>query len=282
MSNFNITDKSALILEGGGLRGVFTCGVLDSFMDRGVEFPFVVGVSAGACNGLSYISHQRGRAKYSNIDLLDKYNYIGWKYLFTQGNIMDFDLLFNKFPQEIIPYNYPAYFANPAKMVMVTTNCITGEANYLEEYSSSERIMKIVTASSSMPFVSKIVNVDGIPMLDGGITDSIPIKFAESKGYNNNIVVLTRNKGYRKTQSKTSLLSKLFYPKYPNLQKSIQRRNIIYNSTLDYIERMEERGDLRVIRPQKTLQVDRIERDTTKLTALYDEGYQLASDILFK
>lgn len=282
MVDFNITDKSALILEGGGLRGVFTCGVLDKFMDSGLKFPFVVGVSAGACNGLSYISNQRGRAKYSNIDLLAKYNYIGLKYLFTQRNIMDFDLLFKKFPEEIIPYDYPAYFSNPAKMVMVTTNCITGEANYLEEYKSAERIMQIVTASSSMPFVSKIVNVDGIPMMDGGVTDSIPIKYAQERGYTNNIVVLTRNRGYRKSPSKSSLLAKLFYPQYPNLQKAIVRRNEIYNSTLDYIENLEQKGELIVIRPEKPLEVDRIEKNISKLTALYNEGYELASNILFK
>lgn len=105
----NITEKSGLILEGGGMRGVFTCGVLDNFMDRGIKFPYAIGVSAGACNGLSYMSGQRGRAKYSNIDLLDKYRYIGFKHLLKKGNIMDFDLLFDTFPNKIIPYDYEAY-----------------------------------------------------------------------------------------------------------------------------------------------------------------------------
>ena len=104
-----IDDHSGLVLEGGGMRGVFTCGVLDSFMDRGIRFPYTIGVSAGACNGLSYMSGQRGRAKYSNIDLLEKYNYIGLKYLLKKRNIMDFDLLFQEFPEHILPYDYEAY-----------------------------------------------------------------------------------------------------------------------------------------------------------------------------
>lgn len=117
-----IDDHSGLVLEGGGMRGVFTCGVLDSFMDRGIRFPYTIGVSAGACNGLSYMSGQRGRAKYSNIDLLEKYNYIGLKYLLKKRNIMDFDLLFQEFPEHILPYDYEAYFHCPERYVMVTTN----------------------------------------------------------------------------------------------------------------------------------------------------------------
>lgn len=173
-----IDGKTALVLEGGGLRGVFTCGVLDCFMDKGIRFPFTVGVSAGACNGLSYMSGQRGRAKASNIDLLDKYHYIGFRYLLTQGCIMDFKLLFEDFPEKIIPYDYDEYFSNPDRFVMVTTNCLTGKAEYLEEKSSAARIMDIVRASSSLPFVSPITFVDGIPMLDGGIADSIPVEYA--------------------------------------------------------------------------------------------------------
>ena len=139
--SYILDNKSSLILEGGGLRGVFTCGVLDNFMERGIKFPFTIGVSAGACNGLSYMSGQMKRAKYSNIDLLEKYDYVGLKYLFTQRNIMDFKLLFDKFPTEIIPYDYDAYGRSEGRYVMVTTNCLTGEANYFEEKHSQKRSM---------------------------------------------------------------------------------------------------------------------------------------------
>lgn len=125
--------NTGLVLEGGGMRGVFTCGVLDYFMEQGIEFPYAIGVSAGACNGLSYLSHQKGRAKYSNIDLLDKYHYIGLKYLWYQHSILDQRLLYELFPEEILPYDYEAYFRNPTRFEMVTTNCVTGRACYLEE-----------------------------------------------------------------------------------------------------------------------------------------------------
>lgn len=263
-----VTENTALVLEGGGLRGVFTCGVLDCFMDHGVRFPFIVGTSAGACNGLSYMSGQRGRARCSNIDLMDKYHYVGFKYLLTQGCIMDYKLLFEDFPEKIIPYDYEAYFSNPTRFVMVTTNCLTGKAEYLEEKSSADRVMSIVRASSSLPFVTKITYVDGVPMLDGGIVDSIPVKYAFEQGYEDIVVVLTRNKGYRKKEGKMRA-AKAFYRKYPDLQKALYERNAVYNQTMDMIERLEEQGKI-------------VEKDTAKLAALYDEGYEIAEQLLTK
>lgn len=258
-------EDTALVLEGGGLRGVFTCGVLDCFMDHGIRFPFAVGVSAGACNGLSYMSGQRGRAKASNIDLMDKHHYVGFRYLLTQGCIMDFKLLFEDFPEKIIPYDYDAYFSNPDRFVMVTTNCLTGQAEYMEEKSDPGRVMDIVRASSSLPFVSRITYVDGIPMLDGGIADSVPVEYAFGQGYDRMVVVLTRNRGYRKKDSAMPL-SKIIYRKYPLLQKAMAERNSLYNKTMDRIESLEEEG--------------RMEKDTAKLSALYDEGYAVASAVL--
>ena len=274
-----IDNNTGLVLEGGGLRGVFTCGVLDCFMDHGIRFPFTVGVSAGACNGLSYMSGQRGRARSSNIDLMEKHHYVGFKYLITQGCIMDYKLLFEDFPEKIIPCNYDAYFSNPDRFVMVTTNCLTGEAEYFEEKSSSERVMSIVRASSSLPFVSKITYVDGVPMLDGGIADSIPVQYALDQGYEKLVVILTRNKGYRKKEGKMRI-AKAFYRKYPALQQALSVRNLKYNQTMDLIERLEAEGRITVIRPIKPVEVDRIEKDTAKLTALYQEGYLIASELL--
>ncbi len=272
-------EDTALVLEGGRLRGVFTCGVLDCFMDHGIRFPFAVGVSAGACNGLSYMSGQRGRAKASNIDLMDKHHYVGFRYLLTQGCIMDFKLLFEDFPEKIIPYDYGAYFSNPDRFVMVTTNCLTGRAEYLEEKSDPGRVMDIVRASSSLPFVSRITYVDGIPMLDGGIADSVPVEYAFSQGYDRMVVVLTRNKGYRKKDG-TMPLSRIIYRKYPQLQKALSERNSLYNKTMDRIESLEEEGRIIVIRPQKPVEVGRMEKDTSRLSALYDGGYAVASAVL--
>ena len=274
-----VDKHTGLVLEGGGLRGVFTCGVLDCFMDHGVRFPFTVGVSAGACNGLSYMSGQRGRAKASNIDLMDEHHYIGFKYLFTQRCIMDFKLLFEDFPERIIPYDYEAYFSNPDRFVMVTTNCLSGKAEYFEEKSSSGRVMDIVRASSSLPFVSPVTYVDGIPMLDGGIVDSIPVEYALGQGYEKLVVVLTRNKGYRKSESSMQL-ARLFYRKYPEIVKALSERNSLYNRSMELVEKLEDEGRIIVIRPERPVDVGRMEKDTDKLRALYDEGYSEAEKML--
>ena len=273
-----IGPNSALVLEGGGLRGVFTCGVLDAFMERGIQFPLTVGVSAGACNGLSYMSGQKGRAKASNIDLMDKYHYVGLKYLLTQGCIMDFKLLFEEFPEKIIPYDYEAYFANPNRFVMVTTNCLTGKAEYLEERKDPRRVMEIVRASSSLPFVTQITYVDSVPMLDGGICDSIPVEYVLAQGFKDITVILTRNRGYRKSEKPNPFL-RLFYRKYPKLQDAIANRNREYNRTMDLIEHLEEEGKITVIRPLKPIEVDRMEKDTAKLHQLYNEGYELGISV---
>ena len=278
---FKITEKSGLILEGGGMRGIFTVGVLDNFMDRGIRFPYIIGVSAGACNGLSYMSHQRGRAKYADTDLLKEYNYIGLKYLFTKGNIMDFDLLFHKFPEEISPYDYDRLANSPERYEMVTTSCITGKPCYFEEKKNPKRVIDIVKASSSLPFVCPITYVDGEPMLDGGISDSIPLERAMSLGYDNNLVILTRNHGYRKPQ-KASKVPFFFYRKYPNIKAAIRGRNAMYNRQMELVEAMENEGRVQVLRPMKPVEVGRIERNIDKLLALYQEGYDLAAQIEFE
>jgi predicted patatin/cPLA2 family phospholipase len=276
-----LTAASGLILEGGGMRGVFTCGILDNFMERGIRFPYTVGVSAGACNGLSYMSEQKGRAKYSNIDLLDKYHYLGIKQLLLKGNIMDFDLLFHTFPEQIIPYDYEKYARCSERYEMVTTDCRTGEACYYDEKNDPGRIIDIVKASSSLPFVCPIAQVDGEPMLDGGIADSIPLLRARELGFDNNVVVLTRNKGYRKP-NKRGTVPPPFYLRYPALREAIRQRNILYNEQIELVERLEQQGEITVLRPERPIVVDRMERDTRKLLDLYDEGYECAARIDFK
>lgn len=274
-----IDERTGLVLEGGGMRGVFTAGVLDWLMDNGMYFPYTIGVSAGACNGLSYASRQRGRAKICNIDLLDKYRYIGVKYLFTKRSIMDFDLIFNDFPTRIIPYDYDTYFASPGRFVMVTSNCRTGEANYFEEKNDRVRLLNICRASCSLPFVCPKSYVDGVPMLDGGISDAIPIRRAIADGFPRNVVVLTRNKGYRKEVMDKSI-PWFMYRRYPALRESLRVKNKHYNETLDYVEQLEEEGQVIIIRPERPLEVDRIERDVLKLTDLYNQGYECAKQVL--
>ena len=279
-TKYTLTASSGLILEGGGMRGVFTSGVLDNLMDRGIRFPYTIGVSAGACNGISYMSEQRGRAKYCNIDLLEKYRYIGLKHLLLKGNIMDFDLLFRRIPEELYPYDYEKYATQEGIFEMVTTSCKSGKPCYFNEKHDARRIIEIVRASSSLPFVSPIAYVDGEPMVDGGVSDSIPLLRARELGYNNNIVVLTRNKGYRKPEKETKV-PPLFYRKYPALREAIRSRNAIYNKQISLVEELEEQGKLIVLRPECPIVVDRMERNTQKLVDLYDEGYECASKIEF-
>mgnify|MGYP003537856571 CR=1 FL=1 len=273
-----IIRKMGLVLEGGGMRGVFTSGVLDAFMKYDLYFNYVVAVSAGACNGLSYISRQPRRARLSNIDMLVKYNYIGLRHLVTQGCIFDPELLYDRFPNELIPYDYDTYFASPSTFEMVVTNCNTGRAEYLTEKDGDrQRLLDICRASSSLPYVSNVIDVDGRPYLDGGIVDSIPVGRAIDMGYDRNVLVLTRNRGYRNT-SKDRKIPKFIYKKYPRLRVALSRRIAEYNHQLDMVEEMEDKGLVDVIRPLRPMDVDRIEKDEKKLEALYEEGFQLGEE----
>ena len=275
----NIDEKTALVLEGGGMRGVFTCGVLDYLMDHKIRFPYAIGVSAGACNGLSYMSHQRGRGKFSNIDLLAKYKYIGIRPLVKKRGLIDQQLLFHRFPDRILPYNYKAYAENPNRFEMVTTDCITGRACYWEEKHDEKRIIEIVKASSSLPYACPMSYVDGHPMLDGGIVDSIPLLRAYEQGYDKCVVVLTRNKGYRKSTKDVPVPS-FIYKKYPRLRVALRNRNKIYNEQLELVERLEEEGKIIVIRPEKPIVVGRMETSVKKLTDLYEQGYACAKKVI--
>ncbi|MBR4923574.1 MAG: patatin family protein [Bacteroidaceae bacterium] len=270
-----LDDKSALVLEGGGMRGVFTCGVLDYLMDNKIRFPYSVGVSAGACNGLSYMSHQRGRGKYSNIDLLAKYKYMGIRPFLKGRGLIDQKLLFHRFPDRILPYNYKAYAENPNRFEMVTTDCLSGRPCYWEEKVDERRIIDIVKASSSLPYACPIVYVDGKPMLDGGIVDSIPLQRAYDQGYENCVVVLTRNRGYRKSDREV-IVPHFIYKEYPRLRVALRNRNKVYNEQLEMVERLEDEGKIKVIRPLKPIVVDRMETNVRKLTDLYEEGYDCA------
>ena len=271
--------RTGLVLEGGGMRGVFTCGVLDWLLDNGWSFPYTVGVSAGACNGLSYMSRQRGRAKYSNIDMLKQYKYIGLKYLWTQHSILDQKLLYQDFPERLVPYDFEAYKANPGEFEMVTTNCLTGLPAYLQEKNDYRRLVRIAKASSSLPYVCPGVMVDRMPMLDGGIVDSIPVERAMARGFGRCVVVLTRHRGYRK-QGRNVKAPWFIYRRFPELRAALARRSECYNRQLELVERLEDEGRILAIRPSGELEVDRLEDNTAKLTALYEEGYAQAEKAL--
>lgn len=269
-----INGKTGLVLEGGGMRGVFTSGVLDAFMKHDLYFRYIVAVSAGACNGMSYVSRQPRRARISNIDYLARYKYIGIRHLVTQGCIFDRELLYDKFPNQLLPFDFDEYFKHAKGFEMVTTNCLTGKAMYLSETSGRQRSLDIVRASSSLPYVSKIVTVDGIPMLDGGIIDSIPINRAIETGHEHNVVILTRNKGWRDT-GKDRKVPAFIYKNYPRLRVALSHRHVVYNQQIDLIDRLEAEGKITCIRPMRPMEVGRIENDVEKLERLYEEGFAI-------
>ncbi len=275
ISDGPIPAHAGLILEGGGMRGAFTCGVLDYMLDHNINFEYGVGVSAGACHGLSFMSRQRGRAKIAAIDMLERYKYIGLKYLWTQHSILDQARLYDEIPNRVLPFDYQACFDNEMEFEMVTTNCKTGRAHYFTERHDADRLLNIAKASSSLPFVCPIVDIDGTPMLDGGIVDSIPIERAIHKGHSFNVVVLTRNRGYR-ANSRDYKVPRFVYRDYPRLRVSLTRMNSCYNRQLELIDQLEAERRVLVIAPEKPLEVGRLESDTRKLTALYKEGYACA------
>lgn len=273
-----INNQTGLVLEGGGMRGVFTVGVLDYFMDHNIWFPYTIGVSAGASNGISYASRQRGRSLFSNIDLLKKYNYIGWKHFLRGKGYIDLDYLFYVYPDEFYPLDYTTCFNSPNRFVMVTSNCLTGKAEYYEEKNDKDRLVDICRASCSLPVLCPIAYVDGIPMVDGGVCDAIPIRRAIEDGYKQNVIILTRNKGYRK-EDKDFYLPGFIYKQYPAIREQLKLRYRQYNEVLDFIDLLEEEGKAIVIRPEKKIVVGRTESDTKKLKDLYNEGYEMGARI---
>ena len=271
--------STALVLEGGGMRGVFTSGVLDWMIDHDITFPYLVGVSAGSSNALSYASHQRGRGKYIFADLQVERHYLGMRNLLRHRSIMDMDLLYHELPETIWPYDYEAYKANPMRVESVATDCVTGKAVYLEEKEDAERIIDIVRASSSLPFACPIAHVDGHPMLDGGISDSIPLQRAIDQGYEHAVVVLTRQRGYRK-EEKPSRIPSCVYRRYPQLREALSTRGARYNAQLAMVEQLESEGRITVIRPDHPVEVARIETNMDKMNALYQHGFEMAEKML--
>lgn len=266
---------AVLVLEGGATRGVFTSGVLDFLMEKDFYTTDVIGVSAGACNAIDYVSRQIGRTKKCMIHKEKEYDfYLGLRKMVKEKSMMDMDLIFDRYPKELIPFDFDTYFQSEMKCDQVVTNCETGKAEYLDERKEKERLLKICRASSSMPLAAPIVRIDGVPYLDGGLADSVPIERALKKGRKKIIVILTRNEGYRK--KKPSLgetrIYRAAYKKYPNLVRTILRRPYVYNKQMEQIEQLERKGEIFVLRP-KIKTIGRMEKNYDRLTSFYEHGY---------
>lgn len=262
-----------LVLEGGGMRGVYTSGVLEFFLEQELHFNYVIGVSAGACNAASYISRQRGRNKAVTIDMVNDRRYLSLRNLVKGGSLFGWDFIFNEVPNQLVPFDYDTFYNSPASFTAGATNCITGKAVYFSK-DQIELNFDVLRASSSLPLVSPIVHIDEQPLLDGGLAEPIPIRKSIQDGNQKNIVVLTQNKGYIKKPDSLLRLYKVKYKKYPALLHTMMIRHQKYNETLQYIEQLEKEGSCIVIRPQNPLQVGRLERDSAKLVDLYQNGYE--------
>lgn len=269
--------KATLVLEGGATRGVFTSGVLDYLMEQEFYTSHVIGVSAGACNAVDYVSRQPGRTRDCMIPTDKNLSYYyGMRKFIKEKSLMNMDMIFDIYPKQIYPFDFDTYFQSEMNCELVTTNCVTGKAEYMDESQDPDRLMKICRASSSMPLLCPIVNIDGIPYLDGGLADSIPIQRAMDIGNEKIIVVLTRNRGYRKkTVSKAvERMYRRAYRSYPNLLRTLLRRAPYYNRTLNELENLEREGKIFVLRPQ-VKPVSRLERSQEHLMAFYHHGYDL-------
>ena len=269
--------KATMILEGGATRGVFTSGVLDYLMEQDLYISHVIGVSAGSCNAVDYVSRQPGRTRDCMILTDKKDDYVhGFRKAIKEKSLMNMDMIFDTYPNETFPFDFETYFQSEIKCEIVATNCLTGKAEYLDERQDRARLMKLCRASCSMPLLTPIVMVDGVPYLDGGLADSVPIQRALTYGNRKIVVILTRNPGYRKKRVSKGMarVYREAYRSYPDLLRAIMTRSLYYNRTMEQIERLEEEGRIFVLRPQvKT--VSRLERNAEILTGFYEHGYHL-------
>lgn len=268
---------SALVLEGGGLRGVYTSGVLRLFMDRGIFFPYVIGVSMGACNAANYISRQPERNRIVNTRYVNDSRYLSYRRLLTGGELFGMDFIFDTIPNSLVPFDFETFRGSDVKCVTVVTDCTTGEALYFEKDELGENYLSVLRASTCLPFIAKPVRFNGRVLMDGGLADSVPIRRSIGDGNRRHVLILTRPKGYRKKASRTGGIARIRYPRLPGLSEALARRHTGYNETMDFIDELELKGEAFVIRPSSDLPVGRIERRKDKLYAAYDRGYQDAA-----
>ena len=261
--------RTALVLEGGAMRGLYSAGVLDVFMENNIKADVVYGVSAGALFGLNYKSRQKGRAIRYNLKYAKEKNYMGLYSLVTTGDIMNKEFCFTKLVYELDKLDFETYKNNPVDFYAVVTNLQTGEPEYIK-IDDAEKDMEYFRASGSMPFVSRPVEIDGNLYLDGAVSDAVPFKKVLDSGFEKIIVVLTRTAGYRKKNPFFPYT--LVYGKYPKFVETAKKSHKHYNKTMDLIEKYEAENKIVVLRPSKKVRVQRIEKDTKKLQRIYDLG----------
>ena len=274
--------KTGLILEGGGMRGLFTAGVVDALIEKQCHFDAIYGVSAGACHAISFLSNQTGRARRVNVDYCTRSDYFGLGCMLREGSMFGWKLIFDTIPHKLDPIDYDTLWAKTntatdggTDFFVTVTNARSGKVEYLRPTSSAE-LTEFCKASCSLPFMCRPTLLNGRPYFDGGITDSIPVRKAIADGCERLVIVLTQSEGFRKQPLQHPALVKLLYQEFPKMTDALLRRHENYNESLDIIQTLEQEGKAVVLRPPADVNVGRTERNPQKLNILAQTGYEMA------
>ena len=274
--------KTGLVLEGGGMRGLFTAGVMDVMMENGIRFDGIVGVSAGATFGCNYKSHQIGRVLRYNVRFKDDSRYMGLRSLLRTGDLVGAEFSYHTLPNELDVFDFEAYNNDPTEFHVVCTDVLSGEPVYHRLDQMNDEGLEWIRASASMPLVSRPVPLDGRLLLDGGISDSIPLRYFQEQGFERNLVILTQPQGFFKKKTKLMPLFHLFMRRYPAIVEAMARRHLMYNEELAYLEEQEQQSNILLIYPQDIVPIGRTEQDELKMRRVYAMGRQKAEEMLDK
>ena len=270
--NFANEMKTGLVLEGGAMRGLWTAGVIDVMMEHGVQPDGLIGVSAGAAFGCNYKSRQIGRAIRYNTRFAKDPRYSGWKSLLTSGDYYNANFGYHVVPFEYDKFDIETFQKNPLEFTVVCTDVETGQPVYHKMDHVDYNELEWLRASASMPLASKVVEVDGWKLLDGGVADSIPLEYYEKQGYKRNVVILTQPLGYRKKHLGLMPLMRLVLRKYPHFLKALDERHLMYNCQLDYVAEAERLGRCLVIRPDDNIPIGHLSHDAQQMQYVYELG----------
>ncbi len=267
---------SALVLEGGTFRPIFSAGVMDALLDYNVHFPYVIGVSAGITDGISYVSRQKKRNYDVLVNLRHDKRYIGMKNYITDRSLFGLKFAYEDMPRDIYPFDWETYRNSKTEVRVGVTNVLTGESEYLDGKDMDEKFT-MLRATCALPFVFPVIEIDGKGYYDGGICDPIPVKKAMADGHDKLLIILTRPESYRKTLSSANKIAVRYLKrKYPKMVEPLLTRHDKYNETVRYCEQLERDGKAVVLRPTEEMQIDSFEKDIEKIKRLYKFGYDTA------
>ena len=272
--------KTALVLEGGAMRGIYTAGVLDTLLKNNIYVDGVIGVSAGSIHGCSYVSKQYERSINYYKACRKDYRFLSFKSFFKTGNIIDTDYCYDEIPNKLFPFDHDTFEKSKTKFYVTITNIETGEPEYIYLKSLRNKNIDYLRASASMPVISQIVEIDGKKYLDGGMSDSIPIEYFKNLGYDKCIIVKTKDKTYKKSKEKVLPLAKKIYKDYPKFIERLKNRHIDYNNQISKIRELEEKGEILVIEPSKKLKISRLEKKIENIIEAYNLGKKDTTDKL--